>query len=98
MWICATRSAGYRVDVLHGVEAMVLRRHVNVIDVEQDAAVGGMGDLVEKLPLGHLRVMELGITADVFNGDRDSRKSCTSRIRAAVFRIASKVYGSGSRS
>jgi hypothetical protein len=44
----------YGVHILHGVEAVILRGNINVIHVEEDAAVRGVNDLVEKLPLRHL--------------------------------------------
>ena len=59
------------VDVVHGIELMVLRRHVDVIHVEQDAAIGGMDHLIQKLPLGHLGVVICRIAADVFDSDRN---------------------------
>ena len=69
MWICATRSAGTLFDVSVGIEVVILRRDVDVVHVEQDAAVGALDDLVEELPLGHLGDVELGVAADVFDGD-----------------------------
>lgn len=62
---------GDAVDVVEGVEAVVLRGDVDVVDVEQDAAVGGFDDFIEELPLGHLGLVKLGVAADVFDGDGD---------------------------
>ena len=70
---------------------MILRRHVDVIDVEQDAAVGGLDHLVQKLPFGHLGVMELGIAADVFDSDRNLEKILDLANPSAVVCTASKV-------
>ena len=39
-------------------EAVVHGAHVDVVHVEQDAAVGGLGDGAEEGPLGHRRVAE----------------------------------------
>ena len=60
---------GHCVHVSQRIEAVVLRRDVNVIDVEQDAAVGALDDFVQKLPLGHFRDVILGVARDVFNDD-----------------------------
>ncbi len=57
------------VDVIEGVEAVILRGDVDIVHVEQDAAVGGFDDFVEELPLGHLRLVEFGVAADVLDGD-----------------------------
>ncbi len=62
---------GDAVDVVEWIEAVVLRRDVDVVDVEQDAAVGGFDDLVQELPLGHLGFVKFGVAADVFDGDGD---------------------------
>jgi hypothetical protein len=62
---------GDAVDVVEGVEAVVLRGDVDVVDVEQDAAVCGLDDFIEELPLGHLGLVKLGVAADVFDGDGD---------------------------
>ena len=71
MCICATRSVRHAVEVVVGIEIVVLRRDVNVVHVEQDAAVGALDDLGEEFPLGHLGDVELGVAADVFDADRD---------------------------
>ena len=57
------------VDVVHWVEAVILRRDIDVVDVEQNPAVGRMDHLVQELPLGHLRFVVLGIAAYVFDSD-----------------------------
>src|SRR5258708_38671454 len=62
---------GNAVDILDGVEAVILRRDVDVIHVEQDAAIRSMDDLVKELPLRHLGLMKFRVAADVFDGDRD---------------------------
>ena len=65
---------GYAVYVLHGIEAVVLRGDVDVVDVEEDAAVGCVNNFVQELPLGHLGLVELGVAADVFYGDGDFKE------------------------
>src|SRR5580658_2639020 len=46
------------VHIFKWIEAVVLRRDIDIVYVEQDAAVGSVDDLVEKLPLSHLRFMK----------------------------------------
>ena len=48
----------YCIHVVHRIEAVVLRGDIDVIDIEQNAAVGSMNNLVEELPFGHLRIRE----------------------------------------
>ena len=48
-----------------------MRRDVNVVYVEQDAAVGALDDFVEEFPLGHFGNVKFGVAADVFDGDRN---------------------------
>src|SRR5262245_2369428 len=42
----------YRVDIAYGVETVIVSADVDVVDVEQDAAIGALGDGSEKVPLG----------------------------------------------
>ena len=49
---------------------MVLRRDVNIVHIEQDAAVGLLDDFGEEFPLGHLRGVKFRVAADVFHGNR----------------------------
>src|SRR3984885_15341868 len=46
------------VDVLYRFETVILRRNVNIVHFERNAAVGCMDDLIQKLPPGHLGLME----------------------------------------
>src|SRR5271170_8188023 len=62
------------VDVVEGVESMILGRDVDVVDVEQDSAVGRLHHLVQKLPFGHLGFVELSIATNVFNSDGNLEK------------------------
>lgn len=59
------------VEVVVGVEGMVLGGDVDVVDVEEDAAVGKFSDFREKFPLAHFGLVELRIAGDVFNADGD---------------------------
>jgi len=58
-----------RRHVLLGPEAVIGRAHVDVVDVEQDAAVGPLGELGEELPLGHDRVRKGEVARDVLDED-----------------------------
>ena len=60
---------GHGVEIEIGIESVILRRDVNVVHVEQDAAVGALDDFVEKLPLGHLRGVKLRVAADILHRD-----------------------------
>src|ERR1700688_302429 len=57
------------VYVSEGIEAVILRRDVNIIYVEEDAAVGALDYFVQKFPLSHFGDVIFGIAADVFYGD-----------------------------
>ena len=51
------------VEIIVGIEVVVLRRDVDVVHVEQDSAVGALDDFGEKFPLGHF-------------GQRETPRSC----------------------
>jgi L-aminopeptidase/D-esterase-like protein len=76
-----------------GANSWFMAGDVNIVHVEEDAAVGALDDFGEELPLGHLGAGEGGVTADVLNGDGDLEKSCTMRTRSTVRSMASHVYG-----
>src|SRR5260370_18040080 len=59
--------SGHTVYVIERVEVVVLRRNVDIVHIQQNAAVGAFDNLVEKLPLGHFRNMKLRIAADIFD-------------------------------
>ena len=61
---------GNRVNVNRWIEAMILRRNVNIVDVQEYAAIGTLDNFVQELPLRHLRLVEFRIAADVVkNGE-----------------------------
>ena len=49
---------GNGVHVLHRIELVIHRGDVDVVHVEQDAAVGALYHFIEELPLGHLGIGE----------------------------------------
>jgi hypothetical protein len=42
------------VEILVGIEIVILRRHVDVVHIQENPAVRTLDDLVEELPFGHL--------------------------------------------
>ncbi len=65
---------GHRVDVGKRVETVVLRRDINIVDVEQNAAVGAFDDFGQELPLRHFGDVKLGVAGDVFDDHRHFRE------------------------
>src|ERR1700688_2870487 len=59
------------VYVSEGIEAVILRRDVNIIYVEEDAAIGALDYFVQKFPLSHFGDVIFRVAADVFHGDGD---------------------------
>src|SRR6516162_11121070 len=55
------------VQVIIGIERVVLGRNVNVIDVEKDPAIRALYNFAQEFPFGHFRGVEFRIAADVFN-------------------------------
>src|ERR1035438_584696 len=60
---------GDGVHVIHGSELVVHRGDVNIVYIEQNAAVGAFHDFGQELPLSHLGTGEGGVAADVLDGD-----------------------------
>jgi len=61
----------YTVDVSGGIETVILRRDVNVVDVEKNAAVGLLDNLVEEFPFSHFGDVIFGVAGNVFDHDRN---------------------------
>ena len=74
---------------------MVFAGNVDVVDVQQDAAVGPLDDLAEELPLGHFRDMILGVAGDIFDADRHFKK--VARLADALGRELGGGEGVGHR-
>src|SRR5438552_987699 len=62
----------YRVDVRLWVKAVIPRRDVDVVYVEEDAAVGSVGDLGDELPLGHRALLVSEIARYVLDRERNA--------------------------
>src|ERR1700730_2280496 len=60
---------GDAIDVSKRIETVVLRGNVNIVYVEQDAAIGALGDFVQEFPLGHFGDVKFGVAADVLDSD-----------------------------
>ena len=60
---------GNGVEILERVELMVDRAHVDVVDIEQDQAIGAPGDLAEELPFGEVRIAERHVARDILQQD-----------------------------
>ncbi len=56
-------------DVVGGVEAVVAGANEDVVDVEENAAVGVLGDLAEEFPLAHGRVAKGDVGGDILERD-----------------------------
>src|SRR5580704_9686617 len=56
------------------VEVVILRRDVNVIYIEQNAAIRPLHHFIQKLPLGHFRNVKLRIAAHLFHHHRSLDK------------------------
>src|SRR5258708_38256941 len=65
---------GDAVDIRQGIKTVVSGGDIDVVDVQENSAVGPFHDFVQELPFGHLRHMVFGIAADILNGDRDFEK------------------------
>ena len=82
---------GNAVDVFVRIEVVILRADIDVVHVEQNAAVGALDHFVQKLPFGHLRVMKLGIAADILDRDGDFDEIAHLANFSAVASTASNV-------
>ena len=74
MWIWGYALGIDGVDVIKGIEPVILGGYVDVVHVEKNAAVSGVDDFVEELPFGHFRLVKLGVAADVFYGNGNLEK------------------------
>ncbi len=62
------------VEIIVGIEIVILRRDVDVVHIEENARVGFLHDFAEEFPLGHFRGVELRVAADVFDEDGNLQK------------------------
>ena len=70
----ADAMVGDLVQVIVGVESVVFAGDVDVVDVQQNSAVGQFDHFGQELPFGHFRDVEFGIAADIFHDDGDFQK------------------------
>ena len=66
----ADRSGGHRVQIREWILVEVVAAHVDVVDVQQDAAPGPAGELGQELGLGDRRVAEAEVAGRVLDQDR----------------------------
>ena len=79
------------VEVIKRIEAVVLRRHVNIVHIQQDAAVGLLDHLVQELPFSHLGNVIFGVAAYVFNGHRNFQE--ITHVADVFSRLAGSLKG-----
>ena len=86
-----------RIDIGRGIEAVIDRRHIDVVDVEQQAAAGALRDRAQKLDLAHRACAEGHVGRGIFEqhphaqacpaprryGRRHARAKCRCRAAAA---------------
>jgi len=60
---------GDGIQVLERIELVIDRAHVDVVDVEQNQAIGARGDLAQKLPLCQAGIAEPDVARDVLQQD-----------------------------
>ena len=56
-----------RIDVVPGIETMVDRIHIDIVDIAQQAAAGLIGKTGEKFPFGNGGVAECQVAGDVLD-------------------------------
>ena len=86
------------VHIGQGIEIVVLRGHVDVVDIQQNAAVRALHHFAQELPFRHLALVKFGIAAHVLDDDGNLEKVLHLADGFAVTFTASQVYGIGSRS
>ena len=59
----------YRIDVLLGAEAMIEGADEDVVNVEQNSAIGFIGDRTQEFPLGQPRILKGQVARHVFDQD-----------------------------
>ena len=62
------------VQIIERIETVVARGDIDIIDIQQDAAIGPLHHFGQKFPLGHFRNMKLRVAADVFHRDGHFQK------------------------
>ncbi len=103
--VAAVAVAG-QMDLLHplgghagqigvGIEAVVVGADVDIVDVEQDQAVGALRDLAQELPLGERRVPVADVAGDVFEQDAPAQELLHRRHPA--YDVADRLLGVGKR-
>ena len=59
----------HSIHVYERIEVVILRRNIDVVHVEQNPAISLLHNLIQELPLCHLRNVVFGVAADVLYDD-----------------------------
>ena len=70
---------GHTVHVVERIKAVILGRHINIVDVKQNPAVRCFNDFIQKLPLRDLGLVRLRIATNVFDCDRNFKEDAALR-------------------
>ena len=65
---------GNTVHVFERVKAVILRRDVNVVHIEQNSTIRAFHDFVQKFPFRHFRNVKFGVATHVFHCNRYFQK------------------------
>ena len=63
--------AGTLFTYVSRIETVILRGDVNIVHVQQNAAIGALHHFGQELPFGHFGGVKLGVAAHVFDRDRN---------------------------
>ena len=76
-----------------GVESVVEGAHIDVVDVEQEPAIGAVCDLGHELPFGHLRLAEGDVARDVLEGQAAAEEVL--HLGDALHHVVERLLGVG---
>lgn len=65
---------GNTVHVREGIEIMISRGNINIVDIQENPAVSPLRHFVQKLPFRHFRDVKFRVTADILDGDGHFKK------------------------
>ena len=82
---------GDRIDVTNRIEAMIKSVDENIVDIEQDAAVGLLGHGTEEFPFGEPRRTKFHVARYVLEEDRALENVLDPLMRSATWRTVSSA-------
>src|SRR6266481_9110864 len=65
---------GNAVHISEGIETMISRGNINIVDIQENPAVSPLHHFVEKLPFRHFRDVKFCVAADILDGDGHFKK------------------------